>query len=118
MNMIQKSEAIKSGLRKGFQDGSSKIAKRKCYGYEVGSDGKLTVSTNEARIVCWIFEQYLAGNSLGKIAARLEQQGILSLPRVELSGIGKRLTSYSLMKIYWTSATPKNGQCWRWPNRK
>lgn len=78
MNMIQKSEAIKSGLRKGFQDGSSKIAKRKCYGYEVGSDGKLTVSPNEARIVCWIFEQYLAGNSLGKIAARLEQQGILS----------------------------------------
>ncbi len=24
MNMIQKSEAIKNGLRKGFQDGSSK----------------------------------------------------------------------------------------------
>lgn len=33
MNTIQKSEAIKNGLRKGFQDGSSKMAKRKCYGY-------------------------------------------------------------------------------------
>lgn len=26
----------------------------------------------------WIFEQYLAGNSLGKIAAGLEKQGIIS----------------------------------------
>lgn len=78
MNMIQKSEAIKAGLRKGFQDGSSKMAHRKCYGYEVGPDGGLTVNPDEAQVVCWIFEQYLSGNSLGKIAAGLEQRGILS----------------------------------------
>ena len=78
MNTIQKSEAIKNDIRKGFQDGSSKMTKRKCYGYEVGSDGELAVNPNEARIVCWIFEQYLAGNSLGKIAAGLEKQGIPS----------------------------------------
>ncbi len=76
--MIQKSEAIKAGLRKGFQDGSSKMAHRKCYGYEVGPDGGLTVNPDEAQVVCWIFEQYLSGNSLGKIAAGLEQRGILS----------------------------------------
>ena len=29
MNIVQKSDAIKAGLRKGFQDGSSKVAKRK-----------------------------------------------------------------------------------------
>ena len=80
MNSIQKSEAIKKGLRKGFQDGSSKMAKarRKCYGYEVGSDGELVVNPDEAKVVCWIFEQYLAGDSLGKIAAGLERQGIPS----------------------------------------
>ena len=78
MNMIQKSEAIKNGLRKGFQDGSSKMARRKCYGYEVGPDGELTVNPDEAQVVCWIFERYLAGDSLGKIAAGLERQGILS----------------------------------------
>ncbi len=78
MNIIQKSEAIKAGLRKGFQDGSSKIAHRKCYGYEVGPDGELVVNPGEAQVVCWIFEQYLSGKSLGKIAAGLEQQGILS----------------------------------------
>lgn len=78
MNVIQKSEAIKAGLRKGFQDGSSKIARRKCYGYEVEPDGDLTVNPYEAQVVYWIFEQYLTGNSLGKIAAGLEQQGIPS----------------------------------------
>lgn len=78
MNMIQKSEAIKAGLWKGFQDGSSKMAHRKCYGYDVGPDGDLTVNPDEAQVVCWIFEQYLSGNSLGKIAAGLEQRGILS----------------------------------------
>ena len=78
MNVIQKSEAIKAGLRKGFQDGSSKMVHRKCYGYDVGPDGDLTVNPDEARVVRWIFEQYLAGNSLGKIAAGLERQGIPS----------------------------------------
>lgn len=78
MNMIQKSEAIKSGLRKGFQDGSSKMAKRKCYGYDVDPDGELAVNPDEAKVVRWIFERYLVGDSLGKIAAGLEKQGIPS----------------------------------------
>ena len=34
MNVIQKSDAIKAGLRKGFQDGNSKMARRKCYHFE------------------------------------------------------------------------------------
>ena len=36
MNAFEKSEAIKeikASLRKGFQDGSSKMAKRRCYGF-------------------------------------------------------------------------------------
>ena len=78
MNVTQKSETIKNSLRKGFQDDSSKMAKRKCYGYEVGSDGELVVNPDEAKVVCWVFEQYLAGDSLRKIAAGLERQGIPS----------------------------------------
>ena len=35
MKNYEKSETIKSGLRKGFQDGSSKMAQRKCYGYDI-----------------------------------------------------------------------------------
>lgn len=78
MNIIEKSESIRAGLRKGFQDGTSKMAQRKCYGYDVGSGGELVVNPDEAAIVRWIFERYLDGGSLGKITAGLEEQGIPS----------------------------------------
>ena len=78
MNIFEKSESIKAGLRQGFQEGNSKMAKRKCYGYTVGFDGKLVINSDEAQVVRWIFERYLAGDSLGKIASGLEQQGIPS----------------------------------------
>ena len=96
MNVIQKSEAIKNGLRKRFQSGSSKMAKRKCYGYDIIPDGELTVNPDEAKVVCWIFEQYLAGNSLGKIAVGLEEQGIPSptgKPRWNREAIEKLLSN-------------------------
>lgn len=48
------------------------MARRKCYGYEVDPDGELVVNPGEAQVVCWIFEQYLSGKSLGKITAGLE----------------------------------------------
>lgn len=78
MNAFEKSESIKISLRQGFQDGSSKMARRKCYGYTIGSDGQLVINSNEAQIVRWIFERYLAGDSLGKIASGLERQSIPS----------------------------------------
>ena len=36
------------------------------------------MNPDEAQMVCWIFEQYLSGKSLGKIAAGLERQGMPS----------------------------------------
>ena len=78
MNIIQKSESIRAGLRKGFQDGTSKMAQRRCYGYDTGPDGKLVINPDEATVVRWIFDRYLSGNSLGKIATGLEEQGIPS----------------------------------------
>ena len=96
MNVIQKSEAIKTGLQKGFQDGSSKMAKRKCYGYDINPDGELTVNPDEVKVVYWIFEQYLAGDSLGKIATGLKRQGILSptgKPRWNWEAIDKLLSN-------------------------
>ena len=78
MKGYEKSEAIKAGLRKGFQDGSSKMAKRKCYGYDITTEGDLMINYDEAETVLWIFQQYLDGKSLGKIASALEAKGILS----------------------------------------
>ena len=44
MNIIEKSESIRAGLRKGFQDGTSKMAQRRCYGYDTGPDGELVIN--------------------------------------------------------------------------
>ena len=54
------------------------MARRKCYGYIVNLDGELEINPDEAKVVCWIFERYLAGDSLGRIAVDLEKQGVLS----------------------------------------
>ena len=72
------------------------MAHRKCYGYEVGSNGELAVNPEEAKVVRWIFEQYLAGDSLGKIASGLEQQGIpspTSRPKWNREAIKKLLSN-------------------------
>jgi hypothetical protein len=53
------------------------LVKRR-YGYTINSDGELEINPDETKVVSWIFERYLAGDSLGKIAAGLERQGILS----------------------------------------
>ena len=96
MNAIQKSDAIKAGLRKGFQDGSSKMARRKCYRYTVSQDGELKINPDESKVVCWIFERYLTGDSLGKISAGLERLGIPSptgKPRWNREAIDKLLSN-------------------------
>jgi len=96
MDVIQKSEAIKIGLRRGFQDGTSKMAKRKCYGYAVSSNWELVVNPDEASVVRWIFKRYLSGDSLGKIAAGLEVQGVPSptgRPKWNREAIGKLLSN-------------------------
>lgn len=72
------------------------MARRKCYGYEAGPDGELTLNPEEAKIVRWIFERYFTGGSLGKIAAGLEKQGILSptgRPRWNRETIDKLLSN-------------------------
>ena len=97
MNVIQKSESIKNGLRKGFQDGSSKMARRKCYGYKVGSDGELTLDPEEAKVVSWIFEQFLLVTVWGKLLPSWKSRVFLP-PLAGPNGIGKRSTNCSPMK--------------------
>lgn len=75
---MNKSESIKAGLRKRFQSGESKLAKRKCYGYKPGANGELVIDPEEAEIVTRIFTQYQSGMSLGAIAAELSKQQIFS----------------------------------------
>ena len=78
MSPIQKSESIKASLRDSFRTGTSKLAQRRCYGYDVDANGKLAVNIDEAAVVRWIFDRYLSGDSLGKIVDGLKEQGIPS----------------------------------------
>jgi len=73
---MKKSKLIKAGIRKGFKAGNSKIADKVCYGYTKAADGSLVVNEREAQIVCWIFERYISGDSLGKIRDSLAAQNI------------------------------------------
>ena len=73
-----RSAFIKAGVREGFCNGASKYLTRRCYGYDVTVDGSLVINPDEAKIVRWMFQRYLHGDSLGKIASGLEKQGILS----------------------------------------
>ena len=82
MKTFEKSELIKAGIRKSFQTGNSKLARRKCYGYDIGPDGTLRVNPDEANVVRWIFEQYQLGQSLGKIADGLAQRALERLRMV------------------------------------
>lgn len=90
----RKSELIIAGMRKGFSDGTSKLSKRVCYGYECDEHGNLVVCESEAPVVRQIFGHYLNGASLGQIADYLAERGILSptgKPRWNREALGKLL---------------------------
>ncbi len=47
------------------------MAQRRCCGYDTDPDGELVIKSDEPAIVRWIFDRYLSGDSLGKIAVGL-----------------------------------------------
>ena len=73
-----KSAQIKAALRGGFRDGTSKLADRRCFGYNCTQDGSLKVNPEEAKTIHWIFESYLNGSSLGEITESLESSSLPS----------------------------------------
>ena len=96
MNSIQKSESIKAGLRSTFSNGTSKVAQRRCYGYDTEPDGELIINDNGTNVVRWIFDRYLSGDSFGKIASGLAEQGVPSptgKPRWNRKAIDKLLSN-------------------------
>ena len=73
-----KSESIKNGIQKSFENGISKIADKTCYGYSKDPDSSLVIYEKEARVVRLIFGRYLAGDSLGKIVDALAEKKLPS----------------------------------------
>ncbi len=71
-----KSEDIKWGLRKSFQNPNSKCYQRICYGYTHNQEGKLIIHKEQAEIVRLIYEMSASGVSLARISEHLEDMGI------------------------------------------
>lgn len=46
-----KSQIIKEGIREFFENGTSEITDKTCYGYSKAPDGSLTINNQEAKIV-------------------------------------------------------------------
>jgi DNA invertase Pin-like site-specific DNA recombinase len=73
-----RSENIKWGIKKKVEQGTSKLADRKCYGYDSDENGKLVVNEEQAAVVQRIFNLYLGGKSVTGILKELESLGIKS----------------------------------------
>lgn len=73
-----KSEDIKWGVHKSFEDCNSRYYQRICYGYTQDENGKLIPKEEEAEVVRLIFEMSAAGASLNQIAQRLKDLAIPS----------------------------------------
>ena len=86
-----KSEDIKWGLRKSFQNPDSKYYQRVCYGYTHGQNGKLIIHEEQADVVRLIYEMASSGASLSRISSQLEDIGIPS-PR------GKKIWSKETLR--------------------
>ena len=74
----QRSASISEGLKKSYQQGMSKVANRKCFGYVTDTNGHLVIDPERSEIVRWIFDAFLSGSSYGKIASSLTAQGVLT----------------------------------------
>jgi len=73
-----RSDNIKWGIKQRAAQGTSKLYKRKCYGYINDADGNLAIDDEKARNVRLIFDLYLRGKSVVGIVSELEKLGIKS----------------------------------------
>ena len=73
-----RSQDIKWGLQRSFENPYSKLSHFVCYGYVQDKDGHLVIDEEEAKTVRLIFRLRAKGYSLRKISSELERRKILS----------------------------------------
>lgn len=73
------SENNKWTLRKKFERGEIMVNTTRFLGYDKNESGDLVINHEEAIIVCRIFEMYLSGMGMFRIAAKLNSENILSV---------------------------------------
>ena len=73
------SKNVALGNRYGFKQGRVRINYTYLLGYRKGADGQPEIIPEEAVVIRRIFHSFLAGYSIGRIKAELEQDGIRSV---------------------------------------
>ncbi len=66
---------VRWGKTQSAKEGNVPFHYKKILGYRKGADGKPEIEPEGAEIIRFIYERFLAGDSFGKIALRLEEQG-------------------------------------------
>ena len=69
---------VTKGIRMGYKNGRFAFRYVNCLGYRQGADGEPEIVPEEAEIIRMIYQNYLDGDSLGKIKNTLESKGILT----------------------------------------
>ena len=69
---------VKFGKAQSAREGNVTFHYKNFLGYRKGEDGKPEIVPEEAETVRFIYESFLAGDSIGGIKVKLEERGILS----------------------------------------
>ena len=69
---------VKFGKAQSAREGNVAFHYKNFLGYRKGEDGKPEIVPEEAETVRFIYESFLAGDSIGGIKVKLEERGILS----------------------------------------
>ena len=72
------SQNVKLGLQFRYQNGQVQVNHNRFLGYTKDAEGHLVIDPAQAEVVKRIYREYLEGYSMDKIAAGLEQDGILT----------------------------------------
>ena len=72
------SSRVRWGKRQSMKEGRVAMQYQKLLGYERGPDGKPQIVPEQAEIVRFIYQRYLAGDPLRSIKEQLEAQGCLT----------------------------------------
>lgn len=70
------SKNISWGIEKSFREGKVKYVMDKTLGYRMGNDGKPYIIEEEAKIVRRIYQMFIDGLSMQRIANELEAEGV------------------------------------------
>ena len=72
------SQNVKLGIQYRYQQGKVQVNHNRFLGYTKDAEGNLVIDPEQAEIVRRIYREYLQGQSMDKIAAGLEADGILT----------------------------------------